>query len=169
MKIEPAEFFSVQQCIIGTCPVCKAFFRLSELRLIQKRGRKDFLDHMHEAERKPEDAEERLDAKEKELRLAARERGRAEAKRMIRKVDPIFSPRGLHAQDAQVLFQPVDFVVFSGLADTDSVRKIILLDRKVKDRQHRTIQRSLETCIGRGRYEWTTLRVSDAGVIQREE
>lgn len=168
MRIDPTEFFSVQQHIIGNCPICKAFFRLSELRLIQKRGRRDWLDEMHDAERKLEAAEDRLAERERELRQVAREKGRAHARRQVRKVDPLFAPRGLCAEDAKPLFNPVDYLVFDGLARTDQVSRIYLLDRKCRG-EHRVVQRSIEACVNRGRYEWLTLRISDAGVVEAEE
>jgi predicted Holliday junction resolvase-like endonuclease len=168
MGVDLIQFFTVQRSIFGSCPVCREFFRLSDLRLVHRR-RSDWMHELEVEESRLDDAEERLAVAERSLREAARKAGRAQARRLIRKLDPVFTPRGLAPEDAKTLFHPVDYAVFSGLSERDAVKGIHLLDRKVKRGEEQGIQRSIERAIGQGRYEWITFRVDNAGQVTQED
>jgi predicted Holliday junction resolvase-like endonuclease len=90
------------------------------------------------------------------------------ARRAITRIDPIFAPRRLNADDAKVLFHPVDYVVFCGMKDLGTVKEIVLLDRKAEAPKRRCVQRSIEKVVEAGKYEWLTLRVQNDGTIVEE-
>jgi predicted Holliday junction resolvase-like endonuclease len=110
-------------------------------------------------------AEEMVAEIENDLRVEARARGRRSAQKAIGRIDRVFSPRRLHADDAKVLLHPVDYIVFNGMNSSDSINRVVLLDRISTDTQRRRLQRSIEKTIERGSYEWVTLRVSEDGSI----
>jgi predicted Holliday junction resolvase-like endonuclease len=115
-----------------------------------------------------ETSEERLNGIEHGLREKAREKGRRLAHRAIKRIDPVFGPRNLNADDAKVLFHPVDFVVFKGLNSQSRIKELIFLDRESNSTEARRLQRSIEKTIEQGKYEWLTIRVSDDGKIVEE-
>ena len=101
------------------------------------------------------------------LRESGREKGRKLAQLAVKKVDPIFTPRKLNPDDAKVIFQPIDYVVFNGLKN-GSIKNIILLDREAKEQPHRRIQESIERVIDGKNYEWQTLRVNNSGEVKAD-
>lgn len=165
---DPGQLFLIQREIIGCCPLCHEFFRLSDSKILIRGERGDLLDDMKRARRRLSVAEERLNERESELRESARLQGRNKAKRLVRKMDPIFAPMGLSAEDASPLYHPVDYAVFHRLSETDQVQAIHLLDHRAKARQDRGLQRSVERCVEQGKVEWLTLRVTDAAEVIRE-
>lgn len=162
------KFFGLQRSIFGICPHSQRIFRLSECRLVVNSPRADWLDRLVSSEEQIERAEERLSNREYGLREKARALGRKQAQRLVRRVDPVFTPRRLDAQDAKPLFHPISFAVFKGLAARNKVSGITLLDGSGKSPERRTIQRSIERCISQHKYEWATFRVTTGGVVERE-
>jgi len=81
-------------------------------------------------------------------------------------IDPVFSGRGYALEDARAVFDPIDFVLFDGLARHDSVRSIVLLDGPAKNDGRRKIQRAMKKIVTRKHYEWKTVRLSRDGDIQ---
>jgi hypothetical protein len=65
------------------------------------------LDKLRSEERRLEAAEQRLDELECKLRDRAATAGRRAAKRLLRKIDPVFSGSGFDPQDVKVMFDPV--------------------------------------------------------------
>lgn len=169
MSADVVQFFRLQRHIFGVCPHSGQVFRLSDCRVYLKtKPARDWLDRIEDEAARLDKAEERLDAREEDLREQARERGRQQAQRTVRKVDRIFGPRHLNADDAKVVFHPLDYVVFDGMKKSDEVRRIVLLDQEATARERRPLQRSIEQAIDRQRYEWLTLRVGEDGTVSEE-
>jgi predicted Holliday junction resolvase-like endonuclease len=84
----------------------------------------------------------------------------------VKKIDRIFTPRGLNPDDAKVLFHPIDYVVFNGMKDNNMIRDIVLLDRERRDMLSRRLQRSIEKTIESGNYEWRTISIDERGEIR---
>ncbi len=68
---------------------------------------------------------------------------------MIRRVDPVFTPRKLNADDAKVIFHPIDYVFFNGMKKGSSIKNVVLLDRQEKWKSHQFLQRSIERVVER--------------------
>lgn len=169
MTADIVRFFALQRHIFGICPRSGEFFRLSDCRIFPKRRPAlDWMEEIRSETRKFERAEARLDAKEGELRDEARDKGRRRAKLIARRIDPIFTPRKLDPDDAKVIFHPIDYIVFKGMKSADAIKRIILLDRKLKRPSQRSLQKSIERVIEHGNYEWLTLRVQESGRIKVE-
>jgi predicted Holliday junction resolvase-like endonuclease len=169
VRNEILKYFVLQHQIFGVCPCCGELFRLSDCRISMKtRPMKDWMDRLNQETKRLDQVEERLEEKREDIKEKARESGRREAARQVRKVDWLFAPRRLDPDDAKVLFHPVDYIVFNGMKKQEIIRGLILLDRKTRVPEHRKIQKSIEKVIEKGRYEWLTLRVLENGSIKEE-
>lgn len=165
LQVRVLEVFSTMRNVIGICPRSQQFFRLSECRLVHRCSHTDWLDHLTSDQVRLERAEERLANQEYKLREKAREHGRRIATAMARRVDRVFTPRRLNPDDVRAVLDPIDFIAFKGMS-ANSIKGICLLDRMSK--ANRTVQRSIEKCVEQEKYEWLTLRISDAGEISTE-
>jgi predicted Holliday junction resolvase-like endonuclease len=169
MKSDLVGFYRVQRNIFGICPHSGEIFRLSDckvfLRTKPKRDWKDELDH--ESNRLGR-MEERLDEREEHLREAARKKGRKQAFEMIKRIDPVFTPRNLNPDDAKVLFHPVDYVVFDGMKAA-SVKNLLLLDRSGTTGGRKALQQSIEKTVSTGNYEWVTISIDEDGRVHEKD
>ncbi len=168
-KSDIIRFFNAQRQIFGICPNSGMFFRLSECKLYTRtRPVEDWMDGLEAEDERIDRYEERIDAEEEGVREASREKGRRRAARIMRKDDPLFRPRRLDPDDAKVIFNPVDYLVFKGMKSAPAVSKLVFLDRKPAGRENRILQRSIEKAIEKEKYEWLTLRVRDDGKVEEE-
>lgn len=163
------KYFNLQRQIFGVCPNSNILFRLSDCAIYikEKRLEHDWLEKYDKQVEQIENAELKLEEKKEAILEAAREKGRAEANRIIRKVDKIFAPKKLNPDDSKVIFHPVDFVVFNGMKKK-SMKEIVLLDSKRVGTDKKKIQQSIEKAIEKNKYEWLTLRVNERGKITQD-
>ncbi|MBN8578425.1 MAG: hypothetical protein J0L66_15890 [Cytophagales bacterium] len=172
MKKEVLEFYSSLRLIFGVCPDCEEIFRVSDCKLYQKkRPGTDWKEKLENEIERLEILEEKLSEKIERAREAEREKGRREADKLIKKIDPIFRPLRLNPNDAKVIFHPVDFVVFNGMNNNfgdRTIKNLLLLDKDDKQGEFLKVQNSLNTAVDRGSYEWLTLRVDQDGEISEE-
>jgi len=153
----------------GLCPCCGELFRLSDSKVFLKtRPKKDWMDILQARDALLDGVEERIDDAEEALREKARIVGRRAAQLAVRRIDPVFAPRRLNADDAKVLFHPVDYVVFRGMKEQGTIREIILLDGETRAADRIRLQKSIEKVIEMGNYEWLTVRVQEDGAIVEE-
>jgi len=166
MKANLIKFFAIQRQIFGVCTCCGEIFRLSDAKVyMKKKPSPDWMDKLHKADARLDKAEEKIDAEEDEIREIARKKGRAAAMRTTKKIDKIFSPNKYNPDDAKVVFHPVDFVIFNGMKNND-ITDLVLLDRQVKDRSKKAVQKSIEKTVAKENYEWVTVQVSEDGSIE---
>jgi predicted Holliday junction resolvase-like endonuclease len=168
MKSDIVKFFAMQRQIFGICPHSGQLFRLSDCKVYRKvKPTHDWMDKLESEEVRLDGIEERIESKKDEMQERAREKGRQEAGKQIKKVDRVFTPRKLNPDDAKVLFHPIDYVVFNGMKNNE-IKNLLLLDRQTKSADHRRLQNSIEKTIERGNFEWVTLRVEENGKIKEE-
>lgn len=168
---DTVEFFSILRNIFGICPCCGTFFRLSDCRIfLQSKPRKDWKERLEAANAALDGLQLSIFENERTMRDEAALKGRREAQRAIKKIDSIFTPLRLHADDAKVLCHPIDYVVFDGMksSEDETVKSIVLLDRERSDFHRRHIQKSIENVVERGNYDWVTMRVGADGSIRQE-
>lgn len=169
MKNDLLKFFDIQRMIFGICSNCNEFFRLSDCKLFLKtKPSKDWKDELDAEADLLEALAEKLDERKKYLQELAREKGRTSANKLVKNLDPVFTPRKLNPDDAKVLFHPIDYIVFDGMKNLDSVKRIVLLDRDTPSKAHREIQRSIEQIVEKEHYEWITMRIDEEGKIKEE-
>jgi predicted Holliday junction resolvase-like endonuclease len=154
--------------ILAVCPCCQDIFYVSESRpyLVGKRP-KSVVDRLRAASQKLDREEEALNLIEYELRERAAMAGRLTAKKLLRKIDPVFSGAGYDPQDVKVIFNPVTYIVFQGLA-TNDLRKVTLLAHQAQDTTTERVHKSIERTIERGNFEFRVLRVDDQGQVFSE-
>jgi predicted Holliday junction resolvase-like endonuclease len=75
-----------------------------------------------------DDEEQKLANIEASLREKAAAAGLRTAKKLLKKIDPVFSGGGYDPHDVKVIFDPVPYVVFSGMS-RGQIRDIVLLAR----------------------------------------
>ena len=172
MLKEVLGFYSSLRQIFTVCPCCEEIHRLSDCKLYQRRKPSvDWKEKIDKEIGRLESMEEKLQEKIEAARILAREAGRKSADKLVKKIDPIFSPLKLNPNDAKVIFHPVDFLIFNGMnsnSGDNTIKQILLLDKDNKSGQYLSIQKSIEKAVQTKNYEWLTLRVDNVGKISEE-
>ncbi len=158
--------FALQDQIFGVCPCCCEVFRLSDCTLFRGAAPAwTWLDKIEQEEASLDALEEKIDLQLDQLREAARKAGRKRAQAIVTKIDRIFAPKRLHADDAKPLCHPVDYIVFDGLNASTEVKRIVLLDREAGQTPRAEVQASIKRAIKNGNVQWRELHVSDSAVV----
>lgn len=162
------KFFQLQRQIFGVCPTTGNVFRLSDCHIyVKKKPEPDWMQQIEAAQIRIDNASEKLDNKESDIREKAREAGRKEAMKSVKKIDSIFNPLKLNPDDSKVLFHPVDYIVFNGMK-SGQMKNLILMDKKKQASDDKRLQQSIDKVIEKENYEWITLRVDESGKINEE-
>ncbi len=158
--------FALQSQVFGVCPCCGELFRLSDCDLFARsRPPRTWLDALEEKEMRLDEREDALESRLDNLRDAARGQGRHKARKLVAKVDRIFSPLRLHADDAKTLCHPIDYIVFDGLNSGSTVKRMVLLDREPDSTARETLQGSVRRALKRGNIVWNELHVSEECIV----
>ncbi len=172
MSSEIISFFNIQRKIFGVCEKCSSIFRLSDCKIYtSKKPAEDWLDDIDTELQKLDDMETKIEEKRKENKAKAAALGRREAKKVMKKIDPVFTPMGIDPEDVFGIFHPVDYVVFDGMnsgKENNAIKSIILLDGTKNTPEQKTLQKSIEKAVEKEQYEWVTLRVDEQGKIEGE-
>lgn len=166
------DYYAAQRRIFGICPRCDHIFRLSDVHIqasSRSVGQSDWMHQFGKESERIDGLTMQLNDQEVALREQARAIGRTAATKAIQKVDRLFHPRRMTAEEAKVLFHPVDYLVFHGMKCDSGVTKLVFLDRTPTTKEHRGIQKSIRRAIDRRRVRWVTLRVTDSGSIRVED
>jgi predicted Holliday junction resolvase-like endonuclease len=165
MPASISEVFGSLSQLTGVCPCCGEVFYLSEAHPYYE-GQKphSLLDKLRAQERRLEEAEQRLDDLEWKLRDRAARAGLRAAKRLLRKIDPVFSGSGYDPQDVKVMFDPVTYIVFDGMAQGE-VTEIQLLATPPQSQATALMQKTIDQAIRSGNVEFRTLRVGPEGRV----
>ena len=167
MNSELIKFFSVQRQIFGVCSCCGNIFRLSDAKVyLKEKPKPDWMDKIQKSEERLDTQEEKINDEETATREVAREKGRKAAMRSTKKIDTIFSPNNYNADDAKVMFHPVDFLIFNGMKEKNSIDNLVLFDREVRDAAQKTLQKSITKTVEKENYEWITMQVSEDGSVE---
>jgi predicted Holliday junction resolvase-like endonuclease len=144
---------------MGTCPTCNEDFRLADATLFA-------LD-----EQPPQVALEAIEAIREQIRerkndLAnARERMTARAERtaqavnlgkIIEKIVPSFSSFSYSAGDCRALFEPIDYLIFSGLANRGEVDALLFVDVKSGRARLTGMQKNIKERVEAGAVKFDT-------------
>lgn len=160
------------QEILAICPCCGEIFRLVEGKFVfPKKTVKscEFLDlvalekRTFAAEERIGLAEERFDARLALQKERLTRKGQAQAKRKLKKIDPVFSARAIDPQDVKVIFDPVEYIIFHGLNSADGVRYLEFISRQPESKRHEATINSIDKTIRNGDVSFETLRLVDDG------
>ena len=166
MSHDLVKFYSVQREIFGLCHCCGEIFRLSDAKVyMKKKPTLDWMDKLEASEERLDRVESKIAEEQAAMRERAREKGRRQALRSARRVDPVFHPIRLNPDDAKLMLHPVDFLVFNGMKQGD-IRNLVLLDRQVKSKEDKSLQRSIERTVDRQNYEFVTMQISEEGDVE---
>jgi predicted Holliday junction resolvase-like endonuclease len=160
------------QEILAICPCCGEMFRLVEGKFVfPKTAVKtcEYLDLVTLEKQVATEKErlalaeyrfqEKLDLQKK--RLA--QKGQKQAKRKLKKIDPVFSAREIDPQDVKVIFDPVEYVIFHGLNSARGLSHLEFISRQPRSKLHEVTTRSIERTIKHGNVSFETLRLKDDG------
>lgn len=162
------KFFQLQRQIFGVCPHTGNVFRLSDCHIyVKTKPEPDWMQQLEASQVRIDNASEKLDEKEGDIREKAREAGRKEAMKSVKKIDNIFNPLKLNPDDSKVIFHPVDYIVFNGMK-SGQMKNLILMDKKKQVSDDKRLQQSIAKVIEKENYEWITLRVEEDGNIKQE-
>lgn len=165
MSVGLSGIFSELGHILGVCPCCSEIFYLSEARPFMRGKRPRWIvDTLRTTETRLDQAAEKLDEIENALRVKAAAAGLKNAKKLLKKIDPVFSGAGYDPQDVKVIFSPVTYVVFDGMAKS-KLKKITLLAKPPEDSGAERIQKSIQSAVKNGNYEFKTLHVDGEGKV----
>jgi len=143
----------------GTCPACEATFRLADIVMYSL------------SDAPPEEAAEairilRRNLKERREELASlRHRMTTRAQntaaavnlgKIVEKIVPSFSTFAHMAGDCRALFEPIDYIVFSGLAKNRLVDKLVFLDVKSGGARLTKDQRNIKQVVESGEVVFRT-------------
>jgi predicted Holliday junction resolvase-like endonuclease len=160
-----AAIFSELGQILAVCPCCGEIFYVSEARpYLAGKKPKSVVERLRADERRLDRLEESLENLENDLRERAAKAGLRTAKRLLKKIDPVFSGAGYDPQDVKVIFNPVTYVVFDGLAK-GNLRKVMLMAREAEDVITEQVHRSIDRAVRSGNIEFKTLRVDSQGQV----
>ncbi len=166
MKSELIKFFAIQRQIFGVCTCCGEIFRLSDANIyIKKKPVPDWMDKFEKSDARLDKFEEKINSEEDETKKIAQKKGYAAALKITKKIDTIFTPNEYNPDDVKVMFHPVDFVIFNGMKG-EGITNLVLFDREVKERNQKTLQKSIEKTVSKENYEWITMHVSEDGRVE---
>jgi len=169
--------------ILGLCPCCGEIFLLTNAKLLFTENKKNKSKYgLYLSGQKKLEIQQlkinrmltrlgELEVKHSqalgEIREESREAGRKKAKRTLKKLDPMFSGRGINPQDVKVIFDPVEYIVFDGMREA-SIKKIELVGRTPKTKKEENIENSINKAIERGNYSFKVLRIDKDGNLELE-
>jgi predicted Holliday junction resolvase-like endonuclease len=151
--------------VLGVCPCCAELFYLSEVRpYFAGKQPHSVVDRLRAAEDRLAREEERLSEIEDALREKAAMAGLKTAKKLLKKIDPVFSGAGYDPHDVKVIFDPVTYVVFNGMSER-KLRDIVLLAKPPETSTTERLHKSITKAISSGNIEFKTLHVGEDGMV----
>jgi predicted Holliday junction resolvase-like endonuclease len=156
--------------ILCVCPCCGGIHRVSDLRLKSKgRATRTWLDNFEEQVNKFDQKKAEFDEKEEELRATAREKGRKQAQKVIRKaICSSLKALKLDPFDFKPILHPVDFVVFKGMNEKESISDIMFLSREYGCPSLNAVRQQVKTAVQNKQYDWQVARIDKKGRISFE-
>ena len=168
------------QMVLGVCPCCSDVFRLADCKMetstfssdedefSKVKDERRIVEKMEDQLRRQIETlglyEEDINAKMAEFKKDAKESGRKEAKERLKKIDPQFSGKDIDPQDVRVLFDPVEYVVFSNMSG-EGLDKIKLLGREPKSAIEEKVLKSIDETIVRGDVDFQVISVDEDGEV----
>ena len=146
------DFIRSQDQIMGRCPLCNGFVRVSEMELFFMPDRKDdVLQVLRDKERE-------LKVQVTEIRADAAKRSRAALLgSLMEQVGPLLPGFNYDVNDLRALWDPVDFVAFKGIGVDRKVDSITFIDIKTGQARLSSVQKSIKEAVEAGRVHFDTV------------
>lgn len=184
-------FYKEQHFIFGICPCCAEIFQLSEATLFipGKQITLPELRAIHAEENKVDQAEQKLeslsekweslndkyevekslyDIEEPEIIRKVKITGRRKANNLINKFDSTFTKKKIDLHDINLVFYPIEYIVFPGMTAKKDFSNIYLYSKKPRSRNDEKLINSIEGTLKKGNIEFTVIRIDDKGKISYE-
>ena len=161
------EEFQQFRRILCVCPCCGSIHRVSDLKLKAKgRAGRTWLDDYEKEVQKLAQKEAEFDDAEKELRETAREKGRKQAQKVIsRAICSSLRALKLDPFDVKPILHPVDFVVFKGMNEKESISDIMFLSREYGCPSLNALREQIKNAVQSKQYDWQVARIDKKGQI----
>ena len=165
--VDPILLFQQARTLLCLCPCCGKIVRISDLSLRYKGVTpKTWLDTYEKRVSRLEAQEEQFEEQEEAIRELARERGRKKALKTMKNLIQTALPGCQYdPKDIKAVLDPIDFVVFCGMATQPKIDKIALLSKATEIPRLNKIRQSIQTAISDEAYEWHVVRVKENGDI----
>jgi predicted Holliday junction resolvase-like endonuclease len=145
----------------ATCPACIENFRLSDtvLFVVGDQPPKAALIALHAMrERIKERRRELARNRDRMTKTARRTAEAVNLGKIVEKIVPSFASFSYEPGDCRALFEPVDYLVFSGLAKHNQVEALFFVDVKSGSARLNSAQRSIKSAIERGSVRFGTIQ-----------
>jgi predicted Holliday junction resolvase-like endonuclease len=142
--------------LFGTCPHCGEEFRLDAADLFSLKDGFSEAALARIKEMKAELIERRRELKKTRDRMTTRSRITAESVnlgKILEKIAPSFKSFQFEAHDCRSLFEPIDYMIFSGLSKTETVEALVFLDVKSGGARLTNMQKEIAAVVEKGRVE----------------
>ena len=135
------------------CPACMENFRLSDAVLfaLSDQPPKAALEALHAMRERIKDRRREL-ARNRELmtRTARRTAEAVNLGKIVEKIVPSFGSFSYEPGDCRALFEPIDYLIFSGLAKQNEVEALFFVDVKSGNARLSCTQQSIKNAVERG-------------------
>jgi predicted Holliday junction resolvase-like endonuclease len=137
----------------ATCPACMENFRLSDAVLfaLSDQPPKTALNALHAVrERIKERRRELARSRELMTKTARRTAEAVNLGKIVEKIVPSFASFSYEPGDCRALFEPIDYLVFSGLAKQNQVEALFFVDVKSGNARLSSAQHSIKKAVQSG-------------------
>jgi len=164
---ELVQQFQDFRTILCVCPCCGDIVRISDLKLrTSGKTSRTWRDKYDHDVQKMDKLEEKFDEMEEGLRKLAHERGRLAAQKVFNNaISPALKKMKYNPFDVKPVFYPIDFLVFNGMNDKESVDELILLSRQSNSVTLNSIRDKVDLAITQENYGWQEARLDEEGKI----
>lgn len=138
----------------GTCPECEEEFRITNALLFVANRKWPELALQRLAEARQDNKAAREELKKLRTRMTSRAAVTAESVnlgKIVEKIVPSFDGFSFQLRDCRALFEPIDYLVFSGLSRTGMVESLTLMDVKSGRSRLNTNQKNIAAVVNEGR------------------
>lgn len=153
--------------ILCVCPCCGDIVRISDLKLkTQETKGKSWRDTYDKQLFELEKLKEKFDKDEKGLREIACEKGRKAAEIVFNNaISPSLKKLKYSPYDVKPVFFPIDFLVFKGMNQRNSIDELIFLSKRSGDSILNSIRKKVQTAVQDKKYDWEVARIDDSGAV----
>ena len=107
-----------------------------------------------------------FEEKESEMREQAKEKGRKQVPEILKNlIHTELTTLPYNPYDIKALLHPVDFVVFDGMNDKNTVNEITFLSRRSENALLSEMRHSIKETVRKGSYDWQVARVDIDGNV----
>lgn len=140
------------------CPQCGEEIHLADAGLFYLDDRTPKAEELYR-ERSEEVASRRrelMEARKKKPKASEITTKAVNVGKMVEQIVPSFSQFGFLTGDCRSLFDPIDYLIFEGLAAAGSVKRLVFADVKTGAAGLSARQKEIKSLIERNRVEWDT-------------